>query len=83
MKPATAASEVFAIKEVNNTQNTTIDYSITPDLLISRELVQVVLAPCLLTEHVVIIDLDSTTTERQLSDHALIDLTRTNKLGFG
>ena len=50
MKPATAASEVFAIKEVNNTQNTTIDYSITPDLLISRRISASGAAPCLLTE---------------------------------
>jgi hypothetical protein len=84
MKPATAASEVFGIKEVNNQNNTVIDYPITPDLLISRR-IDANGAKTMFVDRARGDNwrLDSTSQERQLSDHALIDLTRTNKLVLG
>ena len=84
MKAATAASEVFGIKEVNNQNSTVIDYPITPDLVISKRITAS-------SSETVFVDrsrgdnerLNSTSTAKQQSSSDLVDLTRTNKMVLG
>jgi len=84
MKPRDTASEVFAIKEVNNQHNLAIDYSITPDLVISRRINAN-------SGSSIFVDrsrgdnnrLDSTSTSLPTGDSGLVDLTRTDKMVLG